>query len=61
MAEGDARAALAEGGRIDNVIVVAQREPDGRAEFVPYFAASWRRGYVAIGLWAGNGYRVDFC
>ncbi|MFZ6765430.1 hypothetical protein [Pseudoroseomonas sp. WGS1072] len=57
MAEGDARAAIIEGGRIDNVIVVAQRGPDGRAEFVPYFAASWRRGYVAIGLWTGTGCR----
>ncbi|HWX51515.1 MAG TPA: hypothetical protein VNZ61_26010 [Roseomonas sp.] len=57
MAEGDARAAIAQGGRIENVIVVARRGVDGRAEFVPYFAASWRRGYVAIGLWAGTGCR----
>ncbi|WP_141563225.1 hypothetical protein [Teichococcus rhizosphaerae] len=57
MAEGDARAAIANGGRIENVIVVTQRGSDGRAEFVPYFAASWRRGYVAIGLWAGRGTR----
>jgi hypothetical protein len=29
----------------------------GRAEFVPYLATSWRRGYVAIGLWSGQGAR----
>ena len=55
--DGDVRAAIAEGGRIDNVIVVTERDRTGRAEFVPYFTASWRRGYVAIGLWTGDGAR----
>jgi hypothetical protein len=55
--DGDVRAAIAEGGRIDNVIVVTERDRTGRAEFVPYFTTSWRRGYVAIGLWAGDGAR----
>jgi hypothetical protein len=51
------RTAIAEGGRIGNVIVVAERDQNGRAEFVPYFTASWRRGYIAIGLWTGDGAR----
>jgi hypothetical protein len=55
--DGDVRAAIAEGGRIDNVIVVTERDRTGRAEFVPYFTMSWRRGYVAIGLWTGDGAR----
>jgi hypothetical protein len=55
--DGDVRAAIAEGGRIDNVIVVTERDRTGRAEFVPYFTTSWRRGYVAIGLWTGDGAR----
>lgn len=55
--DGDVRAAIAEGGRIGNVIVVAERDQNGRAEFVPYFTTSWRRGYIAIGLWTGDGAR----
>jgi hypothetical protein len=51
------RAAIAGGGRIGNVIVLTERDRTGRAEFVPYFTASWRRGYVAIGLWTGDGAR----
>lgn len=59
VSDGDARAAIAKGGRIEKVIVVAMRDGHGkgRVEFVPYFTASWRRGYVAIGLWSGQGAR----
>jgi hypothetical protein len=57
VADGAVRAALAEGGRIENVVVVAMRDAHGRAEFVPYLSTSWRRGYVAIGLWGGMGAR----
>jgi hypothetical protein len=59
VSDGEARAAIANGGRIEKVIVIAMRDAHGRgrAEFVPYLATSWRRGYVAIGLWSGQGAR----
>jgi hypothetical protein len=57
VSDGDVRAAIAKGARIEKVIVVAMRDAHGRAEFVPYLGASWRRGYVAIGLWSGHGAR----
>ena len=59
VSDGEARAAIAKGGRIEKVLVIAMRDGhgQGRAEFVPYLATTWRRGYVAIGLWSGQGAR----
>lgn len=59
VSDGDARAAIKAGGRIERVLVIAMRDAhgNGRAEFVPYLATTWRRGYVAIGLWSGQGAR----
>ena len=58
VSDGDMRAAIAKGGRIEKVIVLAMRDAHGRADFVPYLSTSWRRGYVAIGLWNGRGARA---
>ncbi|WP_424140881.1 hypothetical protein [Roseomonas chloroacetimidivorans] len=58
VSDGDVRAALSKGGRIEKVIVLAMRDAHGRADFVPYLGTSWRRGYVAIGLWSGAGARA---
>ena len=59
VSDGDARAAIAKGGRIEKVVVIAMRDThgDGRVEFVPYLSTTWRRGFVAIGLWSGQGAR----
>ena len=57
VSDGDARAAIAQGGRIEKVVVIAMRDVHGRAEFVPYLSTTWRRGFVAIGLWSGQGAR----
>lgn len=59
VSDGDARAAIAQGGRIEKVVVIAMRDAhgDGRVEFVPYLSTTWRRGFVAIGLWSGQGAR----
>ena len=56
--EAEIRAGLEAGGRIENVVIVARRgEADG-VEHVPYLLPSWRRGYVAIGLFRGAGVRA---
>ena len=59
VSDGAARAAIANGGRIEKVLVIAMRDShgNGRVEFVPYLATTWRRGYLAIGLWNGQGAR----
>ena len=58
VSDGDMRAAIARGGRIEKIIVLAVRDTHNRADFVPYLSTSWRRGYVAIGLWNGQGARA---
>ena len=56
--EADIRAGLEAGGRIESVVIVARRDDDGGVEHVPYLLPSWRRGYVAIGLFRGVGVRT---
>jgi hypothetical protein len=56
--EADIRAGLEAGGRIENVVIVARRDEADGVEHVPYLLPSWRRGYVAIGLFRGTGVRA---
>ena len=56
--EADIRAGLQAGGRIESVIIVARRDEADGIEHVPYLLPSWRRGYVAIGLFRGSGVRA---
>lgn len=56
--EADIRAGLEAGGRIENVVIVARRDEADGIEHVPYLLPSWRRGYVAIGLFRGAGVRA---
>jgi hypothetical protein len=57
LGEADLREGLLRGGRIEAVVVVARRDPDGGVDHVPYLLPSWRRGYVAIELFRGPGVR----
>jgi hypothetical protein len=57
LGEADLREGLQRGGRIEAVVVVARRDPDGGVDHVPYLLPSWRRGYVAIALFRGPGVR----
>ena len=57
VADGEVRTALSREGRVERIIVLAQSGEQGRADFIPYLAVSWRRGYVAIGKWNGQGAR----
>ncbi|MBI0539096.1 hypothetical protein D9599_26480 [Roseomonas sp. KE2513] len=56
--EADIRTGLETGGRIENVVIVARRDEADGVEHVPYLLPSWRRGYVAIGLFRGAGVRA---
>ncbi|MFC7556389.1 hypothetical protein ACFQU7_35420 [Pseudoroseomonas wenyumeiae] len=56
--EADIRAGLEAGGRIENVVIVARRDEADGTEHVPYLLPSWRRSYVAIGLFRGAGVRA---
>jgi hypothetical protein len=56
--EADIRAGLEAGGRIESVVIVARRDEADGVEHVPYLLPSWRRGYVAIGLFRGAGVRA---
>ncbi|TPG52485.1 hypothetical protein EAH89_18135 [Roseomonas nepalensis] len=56
--EADIRAGLTAGGRIESVVIVARRDEAAGVEHVPYLLPSWRRGYVAIGLFRGAGVRA---
>jgi hypothetical protein len=56
--EADIRAGLEAGGRIENVVIVARRDEAEGTEHVPYLLPSWRRSYVAIGLFRGAGVRA---
>lgn len=56
--EAEIRAGLEAGGRIENVVIVARRSEADGVEHVPYLLPSWRRGYVAIGLFRGAGVRA---
>ena len=56
--EAEIRAGLEAGGRIENVVIVARRDEAAGVEHVPYLLPSWRRGYVAIGLFRGSGVRA---
>jgi len=56
--EADIRAGLEAGGRIENVVIIARRDEADGVEHVPYLLPSWRRGYVAIGLFRGAGVRA---
>ena len=56
--EADIRTGLGAGGRIESVVIVARRDEAGGVEHVPYLLPSWRRGYVAIGLFRGDGVRA---
>lgn len=58
MGEGDLRAGLGRGGVIERAVVVTQRGSGGLAEHVPLLLPSWRRGYVAIGLFRPPGVRA---
>lgn len=40
------------------MVVVARRDEADGVEHVPYVLPSWRRGYVAIGLFRGPGVRA---
>jgi hypothetical protein len=46
LGEADLREALQRGGRIEAVVVIARRDPDGGVDHVPYLLPSWRRGYI---------------
>jgi hypothetical protein len=56
--EADIRIGLGAGGRIESVVIVARRDEAGGVEHVPYLLPSWRRGYIAIGLFRGDGVRT---
>ena len=56
--ESDIRNGLGAGGRIESVVIVARRDEAGGVEHVPYLLPSWRRSYVAIGLFRGDGVRA---
>jgi hypothetical protein len=56
--EAEIRAGLEAGGRIENVVIIARRDEAQGVEHVPYLLPSWRRGYVAIGLFRGAGVRA---
>jgi hypothetical protein len=56
--EADIRTGLGAGGRIESVVIVARRDEAGGVEHVPYLLPSWRRSYVAIGLFRGDGVRA---
>jgi hypothetical protein len=56
--EADIRIGLGAGGRIESVVIVARRDEVGGVEHVPYLLPSWRRGYIAIGLFRGDGVRA---
>ncbi|RYI32725.1 MAG: hypothetical protein EON48_04575 [Acetobacteraceae bacterium] len=58
MQEADIRIGLEAGGRIESVVIVARRDEAGGVEHVPYLLPSWRRGYIAIGLFRGDGVRT---
>ncbi|WP_043839191.1 hypothetical protein [Muricoccus aerilatus] len=58
MQEADIRTCFQAGGRIENVLIVARRDEAGGVEHVPYLLPSWRRGFVAIGLFRGAGVRA---
>jgi hypothetical protein len=58
ISDGDVRAEISTGGRVENVIVIALRDALGRPNYALYFTPSWRRGYLAIGLWTGKGIRT---
>lgn len=57
MGEAELRARLADGGKIEAVLVVARRDPMGGVQYVPYLRPSWGRRYLGIGLWRGPGLR----
>ena len=58
LGEADLRAGLNRGGTIERAVVVTRHEPAGLPEHVPFLLPSWRRGYVAIALFRGDGIRV---
>lgn len=58
VADGEVRTALSREGHVERVIVLAQRAEQGRTDFIPYLVVTWRRGYVAIGKWNGQGARA---
>jgi hypothetical protein len=58
MQEADIRTGFQAGERIENVLIVARRDEAGGVEHVPYLLPSWRRGFVAIGLFRGAGVRA---
>lgn len=55
--EADVRAGLAAGGEIESVVVLATKCSDGEIDYVPYLLPSWKRGFVALGLFRGPGLR----
>lgn len=55
--EADVRTGLAGGGEIESVVVLATKGPEGETDYVPYLLPSWRRGFVALGLFRGPGLR----
>lgn len=57
LGEADLRAGLDRGGTIERAVVVTRHEPIGLPEHVPFLLPSWRRGYVAIALFRGDGVR----
>lgn len=55
--EADLRAGLDRGGAIERALVVSRQDAGGLLEHVPFLLPSWRRGYVAIALFRGDGVR----
>lgn len=58
VAEAELRARLADGGRLEAVLVVARRDCAGGVQYIPYLRPNWSRRYLGIGLWRGPGLRV---
>ena len=57
LGEADLRAGLDTGGSIERAVVVTRQDTSGFLEHVPFLLPSWRRGYVAIALFRGDGIR----
>lgn len=57
LGEADLRAGLDRGGAIERALVVTRQDAGGLLEHIPFLLPSWRRGYVAIALFRGDGVR----
>lgn len=57
LGEAELRAGLDSGGAIERAVVVTRQDVSGVQEHIPFLLPSWRRGYVAIALFRGDGVR----